>query len=227
MIPWLLGACALQDVEVPLPGDGQTGLILLVHGGGDDPSVWAQDLVDPMTDVLDDPSAWIVHPVDWTDDASGRVRAASRGRRIGEELAETVDAYERVHLVAHSVGAHLAHGVATTTTADVQLTLLDPFVGSGLVRWGYGRDRFGEGALWAEAYVNTDDGVPSTDGELDLVHVFDVTREAGSVDREEGHRWPIVFYADSVGSGVGLDLAMGVTADRSGYPVGERTVLDP
>ena len=207
-----------------LPEGAGTGLVLLVHGGGDDPSVWAEDLAEVVRAAVS--TDWDVVALDWADAAADRSRAASRGRDIGEGLAPDVEAYDAVHIIAHSVGAHLGHGlVSALSEPRCQLTLLDPFVGSGLVRWEYGRMRFGAGATFAESYVNTDDGVPSSDGTLPMAHNFDVT--ALRPTEEDGHRWPIAVYEASVGTGVGLDLAIWRDGDREWdrYPPGELTAL--
>ncbi|MEQ1572007.1 MAG: alpha/beta fold hydrolase, partial [Myxococcota bacterium] len=162
----LLPGCALQVPVLPPRSPGADGLVLAIHGGGDDPSVWADSLAATYAAALDDPEGWDVVALDWSDDADAALTAAHRGRRIGEALGPEIEqlGYSDLHLVAHSVGAHLAHAIAVTEgdRLNTQLTLLDPFVGSGLVRWGYGRERFGDGAAFAEAYVDTDDGVPST-----------------------------------------------------------------
>ncbi|MBN2797553.1 MAG: alpha/beta fold hydrolase [Deltaproteobacteria bacterium] len=228
----LLAACAAPVVP-ELPAPSAPGLILLIHGGGDDASVWAEGAVAPVTEALAEPARWDVMALDWAADADSKLTAARRGRRIGEALAEQVETagYDDVHLIAHSVGAHLAHALALGLSEEptVQLTLLDPFVGSGLVRWGYGRGRFGSGTDFAEAVVNRDDGVPSSDGLLDEAHVFDVTatRPSALLTSQEGHRWPITWYLQSAGSGLGLDLALGAGGEDlwDSYPPGEASLL--
>jgi hypothetical protein len=215
-----LTACSAPEApDLDLEPDA-AGLVLVIHGGKDDPSVWADDTAAIVREQAPD---WQVVALDWSDDADDNLTAARRGRRIGAELASPIaDAGPLpLHLIAHSVGAHLAHGLLAELELQdaprerIQLTLLDPFVGSGLTRWGYGRDRFGVGADFAEAYVNRDDGVPSTDGVLRQAHVFDVTalRPPELDTSEAGHRWPIAFYDTSLGSGVGLDLAVSVASD--------------
>lgn len=230
LLPLLLLGCG-RDLGRDLPlGDEADGVVLIVHGGGDDPSVWAEDLVPVVQGVLIEPERWTVLALDWSADADTLVTAARRGRRVGEDTAPQLQELDRVHVIAHSVGAHVAHGLATSLDGPtVQLTLLDPFVGSGTVRWGYGRDRFGEGADFACAYLNRDDGVPSTDGLLDQAHIVDVTavRPGALSTSEQGHRWPITWYAQSEGTGLGLDLAVGAGGEAlwDGLDPGRVTVL--
>lgn len=228
---WLLGACAPSLPDLPDPGT--SGLVLLVHGAGDDPSVWADDLAVVIDDHLAEMGArdaWTVAAVDWSADADIPLTAARRGRRIGEGLAAQVEDFDAVQVIAHSVGAHLGDALLASVEgpAVTQLTLLDPFVGSGLLRWGYGRDRFGSRATFADAYVNTDDGVPSSNGTLQGAHNIDVTavRPPDLDTSADGHRWPITFYETSRGSGTGLDLALplGGEAGWGNWPPGETTV---
>jgi len=226
-----LAACAPSVPE--LPEVSTPGLVLVVHGGGDDPSVWADGMVDAIRSAVDergDDGQWTVLAPDWSDDADVALTAARRGRRVGHALAPQLEDYDAVHVIAHSVGAHLGDALLGSVDgpATTQLTLLDPFVGSGLLRWRYGRERFGATATFADAYVHTDDGVPSTDGFLDGAHNFDVTevRPEDLDTAEEGHRWPIEFYRESRESGIGLDLAMALdgAAAWSDWPPGEVTV---
>lgn len=222
-------------VEVPLlPEPEGDGLVLLVHGGGDDPRVWAEEMADSIEEIqalqgTDD--AWDVEALDWSDDADNLLTAAARGRRVGEALVPAISEWRDVHVIAHSVGAHVAHGIADTELVrSLHLTLLDPFVGSGLVRWGFGRTRFGTGSAFAEAYVNRDDGVPSTDGLLEQAHVFDVTttRPSSLDGAQDAHRWPVEFYRTSVERDVGIPLARWVTSepDWDRFPPGEVTAVD-
>lgn len=221
-----LVGCTLDIPDLPSPSPSADGLVLLVHGGGDDPTVWEADAMSAaVRAALVEPERWDVVALDWSGPASSRLQAARRGRRIGEALAlDIAEAdYARVQVIAHSVGAHLGHGLVVALDGpEQQLTLLDPFVGSGLVRWGFGRDRFGQRVDRADAYVNRDDGVPSTDGALALAVLVDVTA-LRPADVDDGHRWPIQWYANSRDSGLGLDLALG--ADRpdlwSELPTGE------
>jgi pimeloyl-ACP methyl ester carboxylesterase len=228
----LLGCGGVDPAQVEPPDPGVQRVVLLIHGAADDPSVWDPEVLPAME--VQRPSGWAVRTVDWSDGARNRVRAPARGRRLGEELAAEVETWslDALHVVAHSAGAHLAHGLLSETSAEtVQLTLLDPYVGSGLFRWGYGRDRFGAEVDAAFSYVNRDDGVPATDGLLDMAHNVDVTalRPASLETAEEGHRWPVTFYGRSAGSGFGLDLAAWSAGpdDWDAFPAGRVTVLNP
>lgn len=226
----LLAGCSVEIPTLPVP-EG-SGLVILVHGGGDDPSVWAEGLGSQIESIQQERGTdgdWDIVALDWSGDAADVLTAARRGRQVGNGLVEALGAWQDVHVVAHSVGAHVAHGIAEGGVASLHLTLLDPFVGSGLVRWSYGRTRFGVGADFAEAYVNRDDGVPSSDGLLDEAHVFDVTdaRPRELTTSEEGHRWPITMYGASEGQSYGIELARWARTDLAwdAYPPGEVTEL--
>lgn len=233
MLLLLAVACALPEVSLPPQGPQAHGLILLVHGAQEDPSTWAEDLVQDMGPMLPAPEAWDLVAYDWSQDADDRWTAASWGQRHGEALGLLLNKsydYQAVQVVAHSAGAHVADGLARTWQGPVlQQTFLDPFGGRGLIRWGYGRNHFGEGATWADCAFNTTDSVPATDQAPDHSHGYDVTALLPDDwdPVEESHWWPIQWYAESQGTGLGLDLALplGGEALWQDFPEGETEVL--
>lgn len=228
----LLLACNLPAVSLPPQGAQATGLVLLVHGSQEDSETWAVDLAEEYAGMLPQAERWDVVAYDWSDGAGNRLTAAGNAHRHGQALGYLLNHdydYEQIQVISHSAGAHVGDGLASTWTGPtLQLTFLDPFGGRGLLNWGYGRRHFGEGATWADCVFNADDGVPSTEQAPELTHGFDVTplRPADYAD-EEGHWWPIEWYADSEGSGRGLDLAlpMGGRALWPDYPVGTTTTV--
>ena len=228
------GACAPPELG-PLPDQGAsaTGLVLVIHGSGDSPEDWAETLGDRIHGALDEPELWDVATYDWTEDAAGKLSAARRGeahgRAIGQILTEERD-YASVQIIAHSVGGHVSHGIAHTWTEGIlQQTFLDPFGGRGLVRWSYGHRRFGQDASYAETYFNSDDGVPSTERAPVHTHGFDVTAARSAEHDEDAHWWPICWYQDSLGSGMGLDLALPFGGEErwADFPIDAQTVLSP
>lgn len=228
----LLAGCRQHITADPLPaqGPGARFLLLIVHGSGDTAGEWPADLKDAVGAALGDPGAWDIVAYDWSRYADNKL-AASRagleiGAAIGESLASDDYTYEAIQLVGHSAGAFVMQGACDAYrtqggAARVHLTFLDPFTGNGFIDWTYGRRRFGAGADFAEAYTNTDDPVPSTNGLLVQMHNFDVTALApATVTGSGGHWWPVTWYLQTAASGsaygYGLSL-MGTWPDPPGF----------
>ena len=230
----LLCACADPAFgELAPQSETATGLVLLVHGSGDSPSDWAEPLAQHIEAHISDLELWDIATYDWTEDAAKRLSAANIGLKHGEAIGDLLTyerAYTEVQVIAHSVGAHVAHGIALNWhEGTLQQTLLDPFGGRGLVRWGYGYNHFGEDASYAETYFNADDGVPSTERAPRQTHGFDVTALRTTDYEDDAHWWPIDWYHDSLGTGVGLDLslAFGGQPGWEDYPSDQETILAP
>lgn len=138
-----------------------------------------------------------------------------------KEGSDSQPLFPSVHVIGISVGAFCANAMAstlyrynsrstaeagrspTTTTESrpkVKLTLLDPFCSRGVFGFGYGRDRFGLEADYADQFLNTDDPVPTTNDALPHCYCIDVT---GATERDEFvlpdgetmHCWPVAYYA--------------------------------
>ena len=225
-------ACAAPEIEsFPSQGPDATGLILLIHGSGDSANDWPSELATQLEDAMTNAALWDVVTYDWADDAENRLRAAAMGLRHGEALGDFLSSernYEALQVIAHSVGGHVSHGISLTWQEGIlQQTFLDPFGGRGLFRWGYGHRRFGETATFAETYFNSDDGVPSTERAPLHTHGFDVTGQREGSYEEDTHWWPIDWYKNSGGSGVGLDLALPFDGAKhwGDFPNGEKSVL--
>ena len=244
----ILGLCVTTGCVVPEPTypdlsglavDGG-GLIVLVHGSGDSPEDWPAAMSLTLTGALSDSSRWDVWTYDWREDAAQRLVAAELGLLHGAHLGEVIaeqDELVEVHLVGHSVGAFVVHGVEQhfgslgEDAPLLQSTYLDPFAGRG-DDWDYGQEHFGESAVFADAYVNRDDSAPSTNGSLDWAHNFDVTalRPEGLSGRD-AHWWPTQFYMESDGAG---EPGLGLTPEVAGvdlaslhdsWPRGAETVV--
>jgi len=238
-----LCGCAVPEPVYPellLPQDGRTGLIVLIHGSGDSPQDWPAELGPAITDQISEPSNWDLWSYDWQDDAAQRFVAAElgllHGAHLGAVLAQE-GGYREVHLLGHSVGAFVVHGVEQYLESIdrpipvLHSTYLDPFVGLGN-DWDYGELHFGETAVFAEAYFNRDDPVPSTNGAMDWAHNFDVTDgRPEDLSGRDGHWWPVRFYTESDGSGVAGMALTGEVADadllslHETWPRAEETIL--
>lgn len=250
LLPLLLGVlCACG--EPPLSVEGRLpprspearGLVLLVHGGGDSPEVWAVGAAEALRATLPQPAEWDVVALDWTEEAADRTAAAGQGRRLGTALgawlASQQPPYEHVHVIAHSVGAFLADGLVRAfpreRTTGLHLTFLDPFVFEGLFSADYGARHFGEGADYADCYLGREDSVPFTDMPLEAAHTFDVTelvpRELSDRDK---HWWPIELYLQTAHTGepvpgvrLGAEWSGLPFSAPAAFPPRGRTVLQP
>ncbi|MCX5902493.1 MAG: hypothetical protein NTV89_03275 [Proteobacteria bacterium] len=188
----------------PLPPQSEDALCLLlvVHGSGNTAADWPADLVAKVKTVIPQAGRWDIVAYDWSTYAEDKLSAADAGIEIGTAIGATLSSssynYERIQFVAHSVGSFVIQAACDAYRAHVShatrihLTFLDPFTGRGLLDWTYGTKRFGEGADFAEAYINTSDPAPSTNGMLRNAHNFDVTGEApATLTGRDLHWWPV------------------------------------
>jgi len=254
-LPWsallLLALCCTGCVDqitpTPLPAQTQGArcLLLVVHGSGDTAGGWPAELIEGVKQKIVQAEQWDCVAYDWSRWADDKATASEAGLHIGayigSALASAPYSYERMQLVAHSVGAFVIQAACDAYRAEAEnsagrlhLTFLDPFTGNGLVDWTYGRGRFGEGADFAEAYINTDDPVPSTNSPLQQAHNFDVTARAPELlSGAQRHWWPVDFYRQSIlseGGEPGYPLALmatgeGAPADHDDFPRGQTTVV--
>ncbi|MCX8044634.1 MAG: alpha/beta hydrolase [Desulfobacterota bacterium] len=240
-----LSACTGNITPDPFPPQTKSTryLLVLVHGSGDTATDWPAELIAKVQAVIADLDAWDIVAYDWgryaADKASASTTGLAIGRYIGEQLAAAAYCYDRIQLIGHSVGSFVVQGVCDAYrtnggTAWVHLTFLDPFTGKGFVDWTYGQRRFGEGADFAEAYLNTDDPVPSTNSSLSHAHNFDVTALAPDLlSSRDRHWWPVLFYIESIEHATGrygYPLSLMATGDnnpvtQSEFPVGKTTIL--
>jgi len=238
--------CGNNITPTPLPPqtEGARSLLLVVHGSGDTAEGWPAVLIEGVKQKIVQAEQWDFVAYDWScwaDDKASASRAGLEiGAYIGSALASADYRYERIQMVAHSVGAFVIQAACdsyrgnATDSARMHLTFLDPFAGNGLLDWTYGQRRFGEGADFAEAYINTDDPVPSTNGAMSQAHNFDVTAKAPDFFAgAERHWWPVDFYRESIQAqteGAGYPLALmatgdGAPADHEQFPRGATTIV--
>lgn len=208
------GLCGcLPDINAdPLPAQGGSArfLLLIVHGSGDTAADWPAELKAAVAATLAQPAEWDIVTYDWSQYAADKLAASKAGLavggQVGKSLASGSYSYEAIQLIGHSAGAFVIQAACDSYRAGggaalVHLTFLDPFTGNGLIDWTYGKRRFGTGADFAEAYVNTDDPVPSTNGLLRKAHNFDVTALApAEVTGSDSHWWPVTYYTETAGS---------------------------
>lgn len=204
-----VGCTALPEHDL-LPHARASSLLLVVHGAGASPRGWPRKLISTITGRYPQARQWQIVAYDWETEAAKVLTAAKRGYRIGRAIAEellNVDdpiPYDRLHLIAHSVGSHLIQGftdairdAAGGSQPTIQMTFLDPFVARGVLRWRWGARVFGRGADLAECYISVEDGVPGTKSYLELAANTDVTALVPRRYRDNAsqfHWWPVEYY---------------------------------
>ena len=162
----------------------------------------------------------IIQMIDWSADSADILQASVKGTKIGNQMGQFIrDEIEQnngnnvrnIQMIGISVGAFAADATLQTLNSvldpitrkniNLQLTLLDPFQQKAVLGIGYGDKHFGDGADYAEQYLNTDDPVPSTNKPLQKCATVDVT----SLRPPEifGHDWPLVYYTQTLkGNGI-------------------------
>jgi hypothetical protein len=242
----LFAGCMRQisPATVPAQSEGAHCLLFIVHGSGDTAADWPADLVSQVKKTLPQDGQWDIVAYDWSSYSEDKLSAANAGIEIGTYIGTTLSStaynYERIQFVAHSVGSFViqaacdAYRSQSSRDTRIHLTFLDPFNGRGLFDWSYGNKRFGAGADFAEAYINTSDPAPSTNEPLSSAHNFDVTGKApATVTGRDLHWWPVSFYIESVtapGQQYGYPLSLmatgaGAPIEQAQFPRAETTVV--
>lgn len=190
-----------------LPAQVEDEVIVLVHGGSGGTAAWAEpfaaELAGSGVDVI---------VYDWTDISDVAFIDAGEGINRGEDIAAQLAerSYSRVHLVGHSVGSFVVHGVALGSqdrSYELHSTFLDPFQWFSVADVGYGHRWFGWGTDAADSYFVTSDGVPSTQEPLERAFNVNLDALAPDGDASEIHFFPTDWYRASAGTGLGMDLA--------------------
>lgn len=235
----LLTSCTtspLPPIDLPPPNEEARGIVVMAHGVEGRAENWPLAFERHFVRLAPGGSPWQFYRLDWHEASLDRLAAPRRGyelgRRIGEELLASGRAYEVAHLIGHSAGAHVVHGIedvfARLDPAErpaIHATFLDPFVARSVVRLFGGVKTFGEHADFAMSYVTRDDPVPFTNSYLDHAYNIDLTatvpKRENAPDNFE-HIWPIEYYrsaADPDGAGIGLSpvatLGDEVTRERA------------
>ena len=233
----ILLSCSATFSELQPPSEGAEYLLLIAHGSGDTIDDWPADLAAAVEANLVEPARWDIWRYDWSKDAENKLTASGSGIEHGRYIADHLNeqAYTHYHLIGHSAGAFVVHTLEQElAAATIHSTYLDPFCGAGVFDWEYGHRNFGAEAHFAEAYINMDDGVPSTDEPLDQAFVFDVTAHAPvSLEGSERHWWPIDFYLQSIEREESWGFSSTVEAGHpphdeqpAAYPKGEQLILE-
>ena len=209
---FLLASCASPPLPAPVLPARSTqarGLVVIAHGSGDTAREWPLRLERALRELPVPQHHWDIHRIDWYEASVDRLAAPAAGYRIGHgvgrQIAERRAGYQVIHLVAHSAGAHLIHGIAdgfTSATSSagsasvaaaptgaaraasepaasepavLLATFLDPFVARSVFQMRWGVSRFGANVLAAENYFAAGDPVPFTNTALDHARNVDLT----------------------------------------------------
>ena len=241
VIGLLVSGCVTPAPDVPGPGrqsGSATGIIVIAHGVEARANGWPLALERDFRALMKSPELWDIYRVDWHEASLDRLAAPGVGYAIGvsigRELASAAYDYEVLHLVGHSAGAHVVHGI-TDALADepdradrvIHATFLDPFVGRSLLQLFWGTREFGSNADFAENYVTREDRVPFTNSLLEAAHNFDLTSILPPIpDGPENfaHMYPITFYRRS--AAVGIALSPAARLDKAVHIEAAREMLD-
>jgi len=194
---------ATFDVPAAEIDPGTTHLILVFHGseGVANPGVIAVE--KQVRSLLRSPSSQVVR-YRWAPWSDNRWRAAVNGMHIGEALGRQITASQvnELHLIGHSAGAWPVYRLCEQLRQSapqvpvIRITLLDAIGIRGMFDFAFGERHFGRCADFAEAIINTDDPVPTTNTPLPHAFNYDVT-----ASREEGipgHEWPLWYYRNQL-----------------------------
>jgi len=112
--------------------DGKKKTAFIIHGWTDSLTTqWVQDTKDGLLDKED----LNVFVIDWSPGASkSYVKATGNARLVGAQIAKLIDyltektdlTNDRIHLIGHSLGAHVAGYVGSRVPGIGRLTALDP-----------------------------------------------------------------------------------------------------
>jgi pimeloyl-ACP methyl ester carboxylesterase len=181
-------------------------VVIIVHGLGDDAEGWPRKLERRMASFMGKGSGCKIITYDWNPYSLSSLRSSTDGttigRALGKQLAEKKE-LTKIHLIGHSVGSFVidalckAYKESAEKPAQVRMTFLDPFCMKGTINWWYGQNRFGACGDFTEAYVNTDDPVPTTNERLIHAYNFDVTgHRSRSKFKGEPHWWPVDYVTN-------------------------------
>ncbi|MDA1076312.1 MAG: hypothetical protein O3A63_16355, partial [Proteobacteria bacterium] len=155
----------LTKAQLPEVYSTTRHVILISHGLNDTAEHWPTDLKSALSPP--DEHTQII-AFDWNPYARNTARCSVDGKRIGQLVGEHLahqTAVQSVHFVGHSCGAFINLGAcraikATRPEISVQTTYLDAVAIYGGIIWDYGLQNFGTCADFADAYIDTGDGVP-------------------------------------------------------------------
>lgn len=192
--------------------------LTVIVGGSAGPDRYAQNIASALQTIGRKPLV-----LDWRTNADGSdwsifssaMQAGSVARRYGEAVGKQMGKMHprSVHVIGVSAGGFAADSLISTVRrmspdTYLRLTLLDAFTAGDLVEFvapeqAAGVSSFGASADYCEAFINTDDPVPSTTVPLERAVNFDVTSsslrtrfELEAASRGDSmHLWPAEYYA--------------------------------
>jgi len=155
-----LSSCEITQEENTLPPieEGKTSLVLIVHGLGDSPELWPEEMKNAIESRMGNNPKWQIATYDWSEHSKNFLTASTNGLEIGSQLGEELAArdYDAIHMISHSVGSFLINGAARSyltlseSPAYIHMTFLDPFTLHGVVGIFYGVRYFGLGSDFCE-----------------------------------------------------------------------------
>jgi hypothetical protein len=197
----------IGQLDQALAGTRGELLYLFIHGAGDTQEVWAAELADRTGGIA----------VDWSLDASRRMKAPARGYSVGftagSAAAELYAGRKlpELRLIAHSAGAWLAQGfidgmlqgidcadVASAGACPVSLSLvlLDPFSARSILEPFSGARMLGAGLSGSRVttYYTTRDPVPFTAGNVSRGEIIDLTGLLEETEDPVDAHWQVIEY---------------------------------
>ncbi len=196
---------AIDAKTLPIEEDTEQ-IVIIVHGLGDDAEGWPKALKKRLETFTRKEKGRKIITYDWNPYSLSSLRASTDGTTIGQDLGRQLAQaknLKKIHLIGHSVGSFLIDALCkmykerAAKSAEVRMTFLDPFCMKGTLNWWHGQQSFGKCGDFTEAYVNTDDPVPTTNEPLAHAYNFDVTRNSfRSKFKGKSHWWPVNYVTN-------------------------------
>jgi hypothetical protein len=204
----------VEVTSLGLPLDTRE-LVLILHGSGGQAEPALVALEQRFHELAAGRPGFQVVRYVWAPWSDNRFRSHPNGIRVGTELGAELGllpGLKSLHLVAHSAGAYVleplcdayreyagARSPRGQAPATVAMTFLDPIGFAGALDLNWGVRNLGACADYAEAFINTDDPAPATNGFLEQAWNVDVTAAGRqSAFAGGGHRWPVQFYLEQL-----------------------------
>lgn len=196
----------LQSYIVEVPQTTSKNIVVISHGLKDSNQTWATKLKGAIEHNSPDSN---VVAIDWSPYAGNAFTCAVNGRRIGNQIAETLidsDSLANVKVVGHSCGAFVNFGICEGLKAhkpriEVESVFLDPVSVYGGIRWNFGLNNFGSCADKSMTIFDTEDNVPGSNQAPKYSKGIDVTDLKQQYDYSgTAHQWPIYYYIQQVKS---------------------------
>lgn len=184
-------------------------LSLSAHGVKDNPESWSNELQKIIKNKNNQQLINLKKSqvsLGWQPYSDRALTCSVTGESIGKDVANKIlllPNIQAVHLIGHSCGAFVIYGICkqlkkVNSTINIQTTYLDPVSIYSGIFWRYGVDKFGNCADFSDSYIDTKDGVPGSNENLNNAYTFDVT----DIRLEKNlsyapHAWPTYFYLNA------------------------------